>query len=123
MRPHVPLCPAAHSSGEWISSEWPVCQICVLGAAYGVANLQGGFAPRIRIQRVLSTALRSLNTRICFRAFRAPTISIEQGTDSCQAGLKIERRVRVERQEVRPIEVSALKTSPQANAGAVRPTA
>src|SRR5216117_4160773 len=25
----------AHSSGEWISSEWPVCQIADLGAANG----------------------------------------------------------------------------------------
>ena len=57
----------------------------------------------------------------CFRTFLPPTICIEQGADGGQAGLKAERRVRVERGEAIPLEVAALTASREADAGTVRP--
>jgi hypothetical protein len=57
-----------------------------------------------------------------FWAFLTLAICIKQGADSCQTGLKVERRVRVERAGVIPIEVSAFKTSGQTDAGTVCPT-
>ena len=57
----------------------------------------------------------------CFRTFLPPTICIEQGADGGQAGLKVERRVRVERGEARLLEVAALKARREADAGTVRP--
>src|SRR5262245_32925583 len=62
----------------------------------------GSFFARVSLEYaklncVIKQRLTTAEIRQCFRTFHPPFVLIEQGADGRQAGLKVERRVRVER--------------------------